>query len=363
MTQPARALLAVSSAGGEDAALEDFYRNGWTDGLPVVIPTPERVEQMLLWSPDLDSDVVLGNMGPSEGEATVAKVAVNAVMAGCRPEYFPVVLAAVEAILEPVFNLGPMQSTTHCVTPIVIVNGPVRDDLEIASGLGALGPGYRANATIGRALRLVMMNVGGGHVGVGDMAIFGSPAKYSMCVAEAEAESPFPPLHVARGLAAELSAVTVVPVEGPHMVVSVLDGDDVAGSARRLISALALALANPSSLSVYLGQGSVVVLLNPDHARCLADAGLSRDDVVTAIWQQATARRGFLRGVNPVIVTGEAGPADDQLHYAVTSPERIVLAVCGGGGTYSTVFPTWAAPAELCLAVTKPVRETGACDI
>src|SRR4051812_10384183 len=162
--------LSVGQADDEDAALEEFHRRGWTDGLPVVIPTPQRVDEMLLWSHDLDADVVLGNMGPSEGETTVGKVAVNAVMAGCRPEMFPVVLAAVQAILRPVFNLGPMQATTHCVTPIILVNGPARMDLEIASGLGALGPGHRANASIGRALRLVMTNVGGGRVGVGDMA-------------------------------------------------------------------------------------------------------------------------------------------------------------------------------------------------
>ena len=139
------------------------------------------------------------------------------------------VLAAVEAVLEPAFNLGPVQQTTHCVTPLVVVNGPVRGEAGLVSGAGVLGPGHRANATIGRALRLAMINIGGGRVGDGDMATFGSPAKFGMCVAEAEEASPYEPYHVASGWSATDSTVTVVPVEGPHPVTSLTSSEDVAG--------------------------------------------------------------------------------------------------------------------------------------
>ena len=360
MTVLGASLVRSVEADSETDALEMLHREGWTDGLPVVIPTAERVEAMVQWSYGLDGDVVLGLMGPSQGEATVAKVAINAVMAGCRPEYFPVVLAATQAILDPTFNLGPIQETTHCVTPLIIVNGPIRSGIDLASGAGVLGPGHRANATIGRALRLIMMNVGGGYIGVGDMATFGTPAKYSLCVAEAEEESPFAPLHAARGLELSDSAVTVVPIEEPHTVVSLVDGDDVAGSAERLIVALGAGLACVTSTSIYNGEGSVAVLINPDHAATLSKAGMSRQDVLVSIWEAAVQPRGTLRKYLPAMVTGAD---DEELYRAVNSPEGIILAVCGAPGNYSVALPTWGAPVDLGHAITLKVREPSFCEV
>ena len=206
-------------AADEAAAVEQLHALGCTDGLPVIVPTPERVERMVL-AMGLDADLSLGEMGPMGGIATVEKVAVAAVMAGCLPDHAPVVLAAVEAVLDPAFDLTEMQATTHCTAPLVIVCGPAREQCgPVACGFGALGPGYRANACIGRALRLAMINVGGGRPGESDMALHGHPGKFTYCLAEDEAASPFPPLHTTFGLAPEQGAVVVIGAEAPHSVI------------------------------------------------------------------------------------------------------------------------------------------------
>ena len=187
------------TASDESAALEDLHTRGFTDGLPVIIPTPARVSRMVLAS-GLEADMVLGAMGPGHGIATIEKVAVAAVMAGCLPDYMPVVLAAVKAVIDPAFDLTEMQATTHCTAPLIIVNGPARHTCgPISSSYGALGPGHRANASIGRALRLTMINIGGGRPGTSDMALLGHPGKFTFCLAEDEENSPFPPMHVDLG--------------------------------------------------------------------------------------------------------------------------------------------------------------------
>jgi hypothetical protein len=346
-------------AESEDDAAEALYRMGCTDGLPVVVPTPERVERMLPFAGGLDRDVVLGIVGPQQGEATVEKVAANAVMAGCSPEYLPIVIAAVEAVCDDAFDLGPMQATTHNLAPMIIVNGPVRTWCDVASGTGALGPGYRANATIGRALRLVLLNVGGGRPGVGDMALLGHGGKFTYCLAEAEEESPFEPLHVARGFARDVSAVTVIPLEAPHSVTCVVDADRPENTAQRIVAVLAGALANVGSNSVYNGIGMVAVGLNPDHARALAAVGMGRRDLQRAIYAVAGDRRERLRGMNPGLVP-EGEP--NEFLRVVRRPEDILVFVAGGDGTYSVVMPTWAA-GDGCVAVTRPVRFEQECDV
>ena len=186
-------MTEMLQAADESAALEVLHEAGMTDGLPVIIPTPERVNRMVLASGQ-DGDMSLGVMGPAGGVATVEKVAVAAVMAGCLPDYLPVVLAAVKAVIADEFDLAQMQSTTHCTAPLIIVNGPGRLTCgPIASGFGALGPGHRANASIGRALRLCMINIGGAKPGESDMALLGHPGKFTYCLAEDEEHSPLRP--------------------------------------------------------------------------------------------------------------------------------------------------------------------------
>ena len=189
----------IEVAGEYDAVQNLYLERGWTDGLPVTPPTPERVESMLR-AVDLPPYRVIAEIPPNWGGATVERLAINAVMAGCLPEYFPVIVAAVDAMSDPAFNLYAVQATTHPCAPLVIVNGPIREALGFNGSSGAFGPGWRANATIGRAIRLALLNIGGGYPGVGDMSSQGAPSKYGYCVAENEELNPWGPLHVDRDL-------------------------------------------------------------------------------------------------------------------------------------------------------------------
>src|SRR5882762_3137562 len=203
---------------GSYVAVNRLYQErGWTDGLPIVPPTDEAVRECLCWT-DRDSREVVAVLPPRQGEATVERIAINAVMAGARPEYLPVIITAAEALADPDFNLDSVQATTHPVAPLMIVNGPIARELEINAGYNAFGQGFRANMTIGRALRLLLMNVGGGLPGTGDRATQGSPAKMAYCIAENEAENPWEPLHVEHGFPADVSTVTTIGCEGPHNI-------------------------------------------------------------------------------------------------------------------------------------------------
>src|SRR5262245_59283759 len=200
-----------------DAVNALVAERGWGDGLPIVPPTAARVAAMLAWC-DRPWHDPIAKMAPRYGEATPLRLAANAVMAGCKPEYFPLYLLAIEAMCEEPMNLYGVQATTHPCAPLVIVNGPVAGELHVNSGHNAFGPGASANATIGRAIRLALLNIGGATPGLADMATFGAPSKYSYLVAENEAASPWEPLHVERGLPAEASAVTVIGAECPHNI-------------------------------------------------------------------------------------------------------------------------------------------------
>jgi hypothetical protein len=215
-------LLKAPSASFEaeedfDAINALYLDRGWGDGLPIVPPTAERVERMLAWC-DRAWDEPIAKIAPRYGEATPLRLAANAVMAGCRPEYFPLYMLAIEAMCEEPFNLYGVQATTHLCAPLVIVNGPVGREIGLNSGHNAFGPGTPSNATIGRAIRLALLNIGGALPGSGDMSTFGAPSKFSYCVAENEAASPWEPLHVERGFPVDATTVTVIGAECPHNV-------------------------------------------------------------------------------------------------------------------------------------------------
>jgi hypothetical protein len=349
----------VLYACDEAAAVEALHAARRTDGLPVIAPTPARVEQMLLHSPGLDPDVVLGEVAPMGGELTVEAAAVNAVMAGCLPETFPLVIAACEAIVDPIFELGPLQNTTHCIAPLIIVNGPAAKDFGFASGVGAMGPGHRANLTLGRAIRLVMMNVGGGYPGVGDMATIGSPAKISCCIAEDEGESPFADtLHTSRGFAPDESTVTVLGVEGPHsLIYNFAAGEGPDGFLRML----AAGFAAPTSNNIYLGKGTVAAALNPVHARLIRDAGLTRRQAQQRIFDFTETTWGAVRRLGGVNVAPHL--PDDGVTHAVARPEDILLFSSGEeGAIYSAFFPSWGGGQHGNQAVTKRVRTADFCE-
>ena len=342
----------LHEAADEAEALEVFHQRGWTDGLPVVIPTPERVQAMLLGG-GLDGDIILGQVGPAYAVATVEKVAVNAVMAGCLPDHFPVVIAAVRAVCDERFDLGVVQSTTHALGPVIIVNGPARQACgNIASGWGALGPGHRANASIGRALRLVLGNIGGAQPGTTDMAVLGQPGKFGACLAEAEEMSPFPPLHVSRGFEAGQSTVTVVGVEAPHSVLSSPDGDDPEGP-DRILRVIAASIANAGSNTTYSGRGTTLVVMNPNHARIVAKQFPTREAVQQRLQELAfTPKRVLSSYTGP----GRFKPEDgDQPMHAIHKPENVMVAVAGGEGIYTAVFNTWGGGAHLVQPITTEI--------
>ncbi len=249
-----------------EAVFEYALARGWSDGLPLIPPTPERVERML-GAVARDPGEVVARLDPRQGEASVERVAINAVMAGCAPEYLPVVLAAVEAVADPAFNLHGIQTTTNPAGPLLIVSGPIRRRIGVNSGRNALGPGCRANATIGRALRLCLLNIGGAVPGEVDKAILGMPGKYTFCLGENEEESPWEPLHVERGLAPGESAVTAVGAQGTNNLLI------LSGSAEDALALVADAMATIGNNNVLMGRGNPVVFFSPGHARQLVEQG------------------------------------------------------------------------------------------
>jgi hypothetical protein len=345
-------------ATDEAAALEQLHELGCTDGLPVVIPTAERVARLVLAS-GLDGDLVLGQMGPGQGIATIEKIAVAAVMAGCLPDHMPVVIAAVRAVLDPRFDLTEMQATTHCTAPLLIVNGPARLACgPIASGFGALGPGHRANASIGRALRLAMINIGGGRPGTSDMALLGHPGKFTYCLAEDETHSPFEPMHVALGFDTEDSVVTVIGAEAPHSVIYSAVGDPER-DAEGLLTALGHGVAGLASNNAILRGGQAVIVLNPDHAAVLAQAGLDR----AGIRRRLADRCGYSTAALSTVAGGLTRGDDPAWHPSFTDPEDLLVLVAGGGGLYSMVMPTWCAGPHRSRAVSQRIELDQACEL
>jgi hypothetical protein len=343
----------------DEAALELLHELGCTDGLPVVVPTRQRVDRMVL-AGGVDPELSLGTIGPLQGEATVEKVAAAAVMAGCLPDYFPVVLAVARAACDPKLDLTEIQATTHSAAPLIIVNGPVRGACGIASGTGALGPGYRANATIGRALRLMLVNLGGGRPGISDMSLLGHPGKFTYCIGEAEEESPLPPLHTSFGYDAEQSTVTLVCVDAPHSVICAAADDDFAG---RLVKQFAAALSYTGSNNTIAGKGAQVLILNPLHAEALTRAGFDRRALQVRLAELAVRPASEIYTRSDAMLA-ESGRVDDSgMLHAVADPSDLVIIVAGGGGNYDVVIPSWAAGTHHNTSVTYEVVIDQACEV
>ncbi len=324
----------ISLADDSQEALDDHLdARGWSDGLPVVAPTAERVDAMVQASGRSAAES-LGPMPPRQGDATIEAQAVNAVMAGARPAYFPVIVAAVEAMLEPAFNLYAVQATTHPCSPLVIVNGPVAAAIGLNSRYGAFGPGVRANATIGRAVRLILHNVGGGVPGVLDRATQGQPSKYSFCVAENEAESPWDPLHVERGFDPSQSTVTVVGCESPHNI-----NDHVSAEAPGILATVTASMANMGANNSYL-HGEPVLALGPEHAAILAAGGLSKDDIRRHLFDNARIPREVWSRGGMADMGQDRFPDQDAIPV-MSDPASLIVIVLGGFGRHSSWLPTF----------------------
>ncbi|MEQ8857662.1 MAG: hypothetical protein RIC56_03365 [Pseudomonadales bacterium] len=272
--------IEIASA---DDAMEFLFDQGMTDGLPVVPPTPEKVLRMLTGT-QRDPQEVVAVVPPNMGEATVEKVAINAVMAGCRPEYLPVVLAALEAVCTDAFNIHGVMATTMGAAPVMVVNGPIRERLGMNMKLGALGQGNRANATIGRALRLAVRNIGGARPGGTERSTLGNPMKFTLCFAEWEERGPWEPLHVERGFAREESVVSVFAMtSGPVQMV-----DQESRSAAQLAGTFGMCLESAFSPNMHYVTNTLVVIC-PEHLDTLVKDGWSKDQVRERI-QEVSAR-------------------------------------------------------------------------
>lgn len=331
---PAARTLEV---GDDYPAIHELYvERGWTDGLPIVPPTEGRVAAFLERT-RRDRRAVVAVLPPRQGEATVEKIAINAVMAGCRPEYFPVVLAAVEAVSQPPFNLDAVQATTHPVTPLLIVNGPIAAEIGLNASYNAFGQGFRANVTIGRALRLVLMNIGGGLPGSGDRSTQGNPAKIAYCVAENEAESPWQPLSVDNGFDARANTITAYPCEGPHNI-----QDHFSNTGLGILLTIAGAMAQAGSNNL-LGRGWPLLSLGPEHAATIARDGYDKPAIRQFLFEHARFPLGRLgREYREQQVTRHGVVDDDATMVPIVeAPDAINIIVVGGAGKHSSWQPTF----------------------
>ena len=339
-----------SSARPGDAAalIELYYEKGWTDGLPVVPPSEESVGAMLA-AAGLRGGEVLGEIPSRHTRVTADKVAINAVLAGCRPEYMPVVVAAVKGLCHPDYGYhGPATSTGSAAT-CLIVNGPIAQRIGINARDNVLGPGFRANATIGRAVRLVMMNAIHTRPGGLDRSTMGNPGKYSMCIAEAEDDSPWEPLHVERGFRREESTVTVFAADAVIQVYNQLSNDPA-----ELCASMAGAMANLGSMQI-VGQQNIAVLWSGEHAQVFRKAGWTKAQVRRSLYDQARRtvaelkRAGRLPG--PV-----AAEEETTWRHVTRAPEDILVLRAGAAaGAFSACLPGWG-PSVATRAVTIPVE-------
>ena len=333
--------------------IEDFQgwlmERGWGDGLPAIPPTRERVARMLAVT-RRRTDEVAAILVPRLGRATLEVIAANAVLAGALPEHLSVILAAVEAVADPAFNLQAIQTTTHPCSPLLIVNGPIARRLGIHAGGNVLGQGARANAVIGRALRLVLQNVGGARPGREDRATHGHPGKYSYCLAENEAASPWEPLAAERGFAGE-STVTVCGSEAPHNI-----NDHASTTPAAIVATVSSVAATVGSNNIYLG-GEPLVLLGPEHAATAASTGWSKDEFKRQVWEHSAvpltrfAPENITRFETIYPEGFKDRPAGAVARFA-RDWQDIMVVVAGGAGKHSALIPSFGATRSVTRRIT-----------
>jgi hypothetical protein len=339
----------------ERSVQEEFFARGWTDGLPIVAPTPELVHAML----DVvggDPGVLIGYLAARDRGVTIEQAAINAVMAGCLPAHFPVVVAALEAMFDPAFKLNTVLTSTGGAALCVVVSGPIAHEIGMNARHNLLGPGNRANATIGRALRLVAMNVLGSRPGESDASSFGHPGKLSLCFAEDAPPEPWAPLRVELGYAEADTTVTVLGAEGPHQLAQQLTDD-----AEAILRSFGRSIAHPTWFATGKG-GHGALVLGPEHARFCAAAGLSRADVRERVYHAARIPADALTAAGVRLETGaqhDMTPAADGTLPSVRSPDDILLVTAGGEGAgWSVWLPSWA-PCQHSHRATRRVRPAG----
>jgi hypothetical protein len=333
----------VPDLGG---AMELCYTNGWTDGLPVVPPTAERIEAMLE-AGGLEPQHQLAFIENRQVSVTAEKVAINAVMAGCKAEYMPVVAAAVEALGDPLYGYhGPATSTGGSAV-FMVVNGPIARELEINCGDNLFGPGCRANATIGRAVRLVMRNVIGTLPGELDRSSLGHAGKYTYCIAENEVDSPWPPFHTTRDFRPDQNAVTIFAALAPKQYSNGLSATPE--------GVLTTACAQMRISSGTGRQPQYALVFAGEHQATMKKAGWSREDVQRYCFEHSRSTVAELKRVN--IMAGEPKPEDERTMYPLVEAPRDFLVIAAGGpaGVQSAIIPGWGSKAGS-QSVTREIR-------
>lgn len=335
---------------------EEFFARGWNDGLPIVPPTPERVDAMLSILGDEDPDLLIGYLAVRGRGVTLRKAAINAVLAGCRPDYFPVVVAALEAMFDPEFNLHTVLTSTGGAALCTVVSGPIAREIGMNARFGVLGPGNRANATIGRAIRLVAMNVLGSIPGESDASSFGHPGKYTFCFAEDPPPAPWEPLSVQLGYQPDDTTVTVLPTEGPRQI-----GQQMTRSAELVLRTVASVIRSPGTFSTgKAGQGMAV--LGPEHAGFCIEEGWTQKQVREFLFRESRIAPEELLANGVQVVKGasfEETPDEEGKIRSAASPDDVYLVTAGGEGAgWSTWIQNWA-PVITARATSRRVRPIG----
>ena len=342
----------VALAEGEDPY--EYCRRVFGDPLPVIPPTVERVERMLQATP-LDPEEVIGQIPPCYGEATVEKIAANAVMAGCAPEMMRALIPLVRALCDERLNIHGVQATTHFAAPLIVVNGPIRNELGFAFRQNVFSNVRRANSTLGRAMQLILLNLGGGRPDGIDMSALGNPGKFSYCIAENEEENPWEPLHVELGFRPDQSTLTLFAAEPPRGV-----AEHKARSAKNLLKAVTRALATVFTYRACLGYEAIVVLV-PEHVKTIHRDGFRKQDVrqflfentgipVRAYDGEAGEGTQFVAHYKEVTIDGE------RCYQKFRAPEAIKIIVAGGtAGKFSAVIGGWVSGPRGSQMVTYPI--------
>jgi hypothetical protein len=339
----------------ESDVQERFFDEGWTDGLPIVPPTLDKVSEMLE-AGGVEPDELLGSVPQRNISISTEKLAINSVMAGCKPEYFSVVIAAMQAVLDPGFNVHTAVTSTGGAAICLVVSGPYAEEIRMNSGHNALGSGNRANATIGRAVRLTAMNVLGARTGGMDGSSIGHPGKYTFCFAESTPPKAWDPLRMDLGYWEEDTTVTAIASEGPRQVANAQNPDGWG-----VLRTFAAAMRTPSTYSVGKGH-QVVLVFGPEHAQAVVDAGISKKQAKEFLVAESRVTPEWLTDAGVVIEEGyqhDMSPGADGKLPVVPDPSDLLIVTAGGAGAgWSAYIPAWAPRIHSRLA-TRRVRQPG----
>jgi hypothetical protein len=329
---------SVELAQAEDI-MEACYDRGWTDGLPVVPPTPLRVMRMLSGSAR-EANEVIGKVPPDNAPCTIEKIAINAVMAGCKPEYFPVVIASVEAALQDRFCMHGLLCTTYFSGPVMIVNGPITKQIGMNSGINALGQGNRANATIGRALQLIIRNVGGGIPGGIDRAAMGNPGKYTYCFAEDESDENWASLATDRGFERSDSVISLFAGDGLQPIL-----DQQSRTPESLAKSMAMSLRSVAHVKLF-GMADAILIVCPEHRRVFREAGWDKADLRKALYEELmTPGTEIVRGADD-IAEGMHAKFKDKILNKFRDDGLHIVTTGGTAGMFSAIIGGWVASGE-----------------